>query len=250
MRAVPDVSLSAANHDGYFMVEGGSNWIVSGTSASTPSFAGIIALVTEKENGKGQGSVNARLYALAGAAPDPFHPTLAGNNSVPGVAGFAANGATYNLATGLGSVDGALLVNGWNPSSTSGPATLTLTETAQTATVADGGSASVQFTAVTGGSFVGSVSFSVSGLPSGVTATWSTNQLGASLSAKMNNMSLKLTAAQEAATGSSNIVVTATGDGLTATQTITVTVAARANSCARFSLLPTSCRPLPRMPVL
>ena len=247
---MPDVSLSAANHDGYFMVEGGSNWIVSGTSASAPSFAGIIALVVEKENGKGQGSVNARLYALTGAVPDPFHPTPAGNNTVPGVAGFTANGSTYNLATGLGSVDGALLVNGWNTSSTSGPATLTLTTTAQTATVTDGGSAVVQFTAVTGGSFTGSVNFSVSGLPSGVIATWSTNSLSPSLSANTNHVSLKLTAAQGAATGSSGILVTATGDGLTATQTVTVTVAARADSCARFSLLPTNCRPLPRMPVL
>ncbi len=70
MRAVPDVSLSAANHDGYFTVEGGERWIVSGTSAAAPAFAGIMALVADKE-GKGQGSVNARLYALAGTIPDP-----------------------------------------------------------------------------------------------------------------------------------------------------------------------------------
>ena len=106
MRAVPDVSLSAANH-------------VSGTSVSAPSFAGVMALVTAKENGKGQGSANPRLYALTAAVPDPFHPTPSGNNTVPGVAGFSADGATYNLATGLGSVDGALLVNGWNTSSPS-----------------------------------------------------------------------------------------------------------------------------------
>jgi hypothetical protein len=61
-------------------------------------------------------------------------------------------------------------------------------------------------------------------------------------------VSLKLTAEQGAVNGSSIVVVTAAGDGLTATQTITVTVAARVNGCARFSLLPTSCRPLPRMP--
>jgi subtilase family serine protease len=119
MRAVPDVSLSAANHDGYFMVENGAFWIVSGTSVSAPSFAGVMALVAAKENGKGQGSANPRLYALASADPNPFHPTPSGNNNVPGVEGFSADGATYNLATGLGSVDGALLVNGWNASSPS-----------------------------------------------------------------------------------------------------------------------------------
>jgi subtilase family serine protease len=113
MRAVPDVALSAADHDGYFMVENGSNWIVSGTSVASPAFAGVMALVVSKQNGAKQGNANARLYALAAAAADPFHATPSGNNSVPGVAGFTADGAEYNMATGLGSVDGELLVNGW-----------------------------------------------------------------------------------------------------------------------------------------
>jgi subtilase family serine protease len=250
MRAVPDVSLSAANHDGYFMVENNAYWIVSGTSVTAPSFAGIMALVTAKENGKGQGSANPRLYALPAAVPDPFHPTPSGNNTVPGVEGFAANGDPYNLATGLGSVDGAQLVNGWNSSSPSDPATLALTSLVQSATIAAGGSVTIQFTASTGGSFAGNVSFSVSGLPSGVTAAWSANPLTPASSASTNTVSLKLTAAQGAASGSTSVVVSATGDGLTAEQTITVTIAMRANGCSRFSLLPTSCRPLPRMPTL
>ncbi len=114
MRAVPDVALSAADHDGYFMVENGSYWVVSGTSVASPAFAGVMALVVNKQGGAGQGNANARLYALAGAAANPFHATPSGNNSVPGVAGFTADGAEYNLATGLGSVDAALLVNGWS----------------------------------------------------------------------------------------------------------------------------------------
>jgi subtilase family serine protease len=250
MRAVPDVSLSAANHDGYFMVENGSFWVVSGTSVSAQAFAGIMALVTARENGKGQGSANPRLYALTSAVPDPFHTTPSGNNTVPGIAGFSADGATYNLATGLGSVDGALLVSGWNTSSPSGSATLTLTSLVQSETIAAGGSAAIVFTAVTGGSFAGNVSFSASGLPGGVTAAWSANPLTPASSASTNSVSLKLTAAQGAASVSTSVVVSATGDGLTAEQTITVTVATRVNGCSRFSLLPTSCRPLPRTPAL
>ncbi len=113
MRAVPDVALAAANHDGYFMVENGALQIVSGTSVAAPSFAGLIALVVQKQLGAEQGDANPRLYALAGSGESPFHSTPSGNNSVPGVNGFAAGGTTYNMATGLGSVDGALLVNGW-----------------------------------------------------------------------------------------------------------------------------------------
>jgi len=113
MRAVPDVALSAANHDGYMVYENGSYWIVSGTSAASPSFAGVMALVAEEMGGSGLGSVNAELYSLVNAERNPFHSTPAGNNSVPGVAGFWANGAAYNLATGLGSVDGAVLAGSW-----------------------------------------------------------------------------------------------------------------------------------------
>ncbi len=250
MRAVPDVSLSAANHDGYFMVENGSFWVVSGTSVAAQSFAGIMALVAARENGKGQGNANPRLYALTSAVPNPFHPTPSGNNAVPGVEGFSADGATYNLATGLGSVDGALLVNGWNASSPPDPATLALTSVVQSVTIAAGGSVTMQFTAITGGSFAGNVSFSVSDLPGGVTAAWSENPLIPASSASTNSASLKLTAAPDAAPSSTSIVVSATGDGLTAEQTITVTVGAHAHDCARFSLLPTSCRSLPRTPAL
>jgi pseudomonalisin len=113
MRAVPDVALSAADHDGYFAIENGSYWIFSGTSAASPSFAGVMALVLERMGGEKQGNANAELYPLVNAARNPFHSTATGNNSVPGVTGFTADGADYNLATGLGSIDGELLIEGW-----------------------------------------------------------------------------------------------------------------------------------------
>jgi len=116
MRAVPDVAMTAAAHDGYVLYENGSYWIVSGTSAATPSLAGVMALAIESLGGAGQGNVNPALYALVNAAESPFHATQTGDNSVPGVAGFTASGAAYNLATGLGSVDGAALVSNWKQS--------------------------------------------------------------------------------------------------------------------------------------
>jgi len=121
MRAVPDVALAAADHDGYFVAENGSYWIASGTSASTPSFAGIMALVINAQRGAPPGNANPRLYALVNSAGNPFHPTPSGDNSVTGLAGYSATGAAYNLATGLGSVDAALLVDGWGASKTVTP---------------------------------------------------------------------------------------------------------------------------------
>jgi hypothetical protein len=133
MRAVPDVAVTAAAHDGYVIYENSSYYVVSGTSAASPSFAGVMALVVERQGGTGVGSANAGLYSLLSAAHNPFHATPSGNNTVPGVTGFTASGAEYNLATGLGSVDGALLADQWGAG-----ADFTLTASAAGGTVVAG----------------------------------------------------------------------------------------------------------------
>ena len=323
MRAVPDVAMAAASHDGYIIVEDGSMWVIAGTSAASPSFAGVMALVVQSQGGKGQGNANPGLYAMLNAGTTPFHATPSGNNTVPGVTGFTASGGPYNLDTGLGSVDGALLVKSWGAaavpslnfaltqSATSGtvvagktatftigvtesgaaknavalsvkaatgvtatispasitpgisatvtltvastcaagaqsvtvtgsnssgtqtltyaltvtqPPTLALTAASGSAAMAQGGTGTVSLTATTGGSFTGNISWSVSGLPSGVTAAWSANPLSPSLSASSNAETLTLSAALTAAIASSTITVTATGDSLTATQKVTLQV--------------------------
>lgn len=155
-RYTPDVSLSAATHEGYFsciaalgggcaLVDGGFTYIpVGGTSASTPGLAAIGALLNQK-TGAAQGNLNPRLYALAadtGAAA--FHdvtvatsgvsgcslavPSMC-NNSVPGTSGLTGGipgylvGNGFDLATGLGSVDAAHLVDNWSASA-AGPVNL------------------------------------------------------------------------------------------------------------------------------
>jgi subtilase family serine protease len=125
-RDVPDVALSAAKHDGYVVVQGGVTilwWTlfstteaVGGTSAAAPSFAGLMALV-EQKNGQWQGNANTVLYPMAQSqygfgSPVVFHDITAGNNTVPGVAGYSA-GTGYDQVTGLGSVDANALVNDW-----------------------------------------------------------------------------------------------------------------------------------------
>ena len=322
MRAVPDIAMSAAGHDGYIIVEDGSFYVIAGTSAASPSFAGLMGLLVQSRSGKGQGNANPGLYALAGKPSGPFHSTPSGNNSVPGVAGFTASGGTYNLATGLGSLDGALLVNQWGspltttsvdfalsesasagssqtggtakftvsvtesgsgksavvltaksatgvtvaispasitPGTTatitlsvgstaaagaqtitvtgtdatgtqtvnyaltvSAPPTLTLSEGSSAVTLAQGASGPVSFAVGTGGSFTGNVSLSLSGLPSGVTATWSANPV--SPASGLGSATLTLAAGASTAVGSSTLTVTAAGDGLTATSKVTLQV--------------------------
>jgi subtilase family serine protease len=117
VRDVPDVALTAALHDGYIIYLNGGKAVVGGTSAAAPSLAGILALL-EQYNGGRQGNINPTLYGLyqlqSSGGYNYFHPTVSGNNSVPGQTGFSATGTGYNLATGLGSVDANLLVKQWN----------------------------------------------------------------------------------------------------------------------------------------
>src|SRR6185295_19127839 len=91
---------------------------------SSPSFAGIVALVVQK-TGQWQGNIASALYQLAdNPALNVFHDVTTGNNSVPGMAGFSA-GPGWDPVTGLGSVDAYAMVNNWSGSRPS-VATVTL----------------------------------------------------------------------------------------------------------------------------
>jgi hypothetical protein len=161
VRDLPDISLFAANganatyypicaddgdcrpvpNDGDVQFSG-----VGGTSASSPAFAGIMALVNQQYGRQGQADFV--LYPLAAQFPAAFHDITAGTNSVPcsysppspdciavknpvtvtgpnlgpvtegqigsGTAPEYNATAGYDLASGLGSVDANVLVNDWN----------------------------------------------------------------------------------------------------------------------------------------
>src|SRR5438270_148361 len=118
-RFVPDISLTAAGHDGYLVVTGHTSTVsglssVGGTSASSPSFAGLMALINQK-TGTSWGNANTKFYTLANAqyasgGTVMFHDVTSGNNSVPGVTGFSC-GTGYDAVTGVGTVDANALVN-------------------------------------------------------------------------------------------------------------------------------------------
>src|SRR5258707_983467 len=185
VRDVPDVSLFASdgNHGNFYIIcesdqditgDTGCNLTkfttappfhdfqaVGGTSASTPAFAAIIALINQKTNSR-QGNANYALYNLAKnetfancnsttgpASTCVFNDITKGNISVACTGGSpncsntstAANqfgflattkggttpafnsGTGYDLATGLGSVNVANLLSNWAPPSRTGSTT-------------------------------------------------------------------------------------------------------------------------------
>jgi trimeric autotransporter adhesin len=186
VRDLPDVSLYAADGlnfsyypicfaDGDCQPATGSNLVqitgVGGTSASSPSFAGIMALVNQKYGRQGQADFV--LYPLSKQFPTAFHDVQNGNNSVPcninttsaGVPaspncisvsnpltvtdptfGTATEGQTgtgttpdynagvgYDLASGLGTIDANQLVTNWgNVKFTTTTTTLTPSSTSFT----------------------------------------------------------------------------------------------------------------------
>ncbi len=179
-RDVPDLALYAANgsngtfypecyQDGDCQPVSAGNTVqitgIGGTSASSPAFAGIMALVNQKYGRQGQ--ANFVLYPLATQFPAAFHDVTVGSNSEPcsfsppstdcisvtnapviddptygealegqiGTGSMPQYNATagYDLASGLGSVDANVLVADWNKVTfTSSNVTLTPSQTSFT----------------------------------------------------------------------------------------------------------------------
>jgi hypothetical protein len=232
MRAVPDVAMAAAGHDGYIIVEDGSSWVISGTSAASPSFAGVMALLVQAKGGTGQGNANAGLYPLLNAAQNPFHATPSGNNSVPGVTGFSATGAEYNLATGLGSVDGALLVGNWGTGSPTTTTDFVLKAGASSGTVLTGKTTAFNVSVTESGGGRNAVALTVHA-PAGITAVVSPTSIAPGATATVT-----ITVAANATVGTQNVIVSGSDSSgtqtatyvLTVTQTPTLALAASANT--------------------
>lgn len=101
-RGVPDVAGDADPASGYQVRVDGQDFVIGGTSAVAPLWAGLIALMNQKL-GKPVGFLNPLLYGSA-AAQASFRDIATGNN------GSFAAGPGWDACTGWGSPDGAKLL--------------------------------------------------------------------------------------------------------------------------------------------
>ena len=224
-----------------------------GTSFSSPIMAGIQALVNQK-TGERQGNPNPVYYSLAaseyGASGDTSCNSTLGNAagsscifydvtqgdidinctgtyncylpsgtygvlSTTNSSYHPAYGTTtgWDFATGIGSVNAANLVKNWP----GGTPNFTLTASPNTLTIVQGasGTSTIGITSLNG--FSGSVTLSASGLPSGVTASFSPNPA-------TSTSTLTLKASATAVTGTVAVTITGKSGTLTNTTTLSLTV--------------------------
>jgi uncharacterized repeat protein (TIGR01451 family) len=253
-RNLPDIALSAsADHDGYRFCTngdcvGGGFDVGGGTSASAPSFAGVLALVEHYQvsNGlqssPGLGNINKALYQLAQSAPSAFHDITTGNNIVPcqigtpncttGSMGYST-GVGYDQVTGLGSVDGYNLATQWSASSSCtyslNPSSATAPSGGQSASVAVSAKSGCAWSAASNASWI-SVTGGASGSGNGtVSYSVAANTSSTARTGSLTIAGLSFTVTQAAASALPDLTITSLTGPSTAAPggqiTVSVTVA-------------------------
>jgi len=226
LRNVPDVAAES-NFDNYLCVQGscGGGW--GGTSFATPRWAGFLALVNQQAEANGASSlgfINPALYSIGEGSNygSDFHDITSGNNNNGNGVSYNAV-AGYDLVTGWGSPNGQNLINALTTAPTP---SFSIAPSPSSLTLVQGGSnESTTITVLDQGGFNGTVALSVSGLPSGVSATFSP-------SSTTGSSTLQLIASSTAATGTVTATITGTSGNLTETTSLSVTV----NTAPSFTL--------------
>jgi hypothetical protein len=233
-RNYPDVSMPAVNIFTVYM-NGTAIGATGGTSAASPLWAGFMALVNEQAAVLGQPAIgfpNPAIYALGRESyanyAKCFHDVTSGNTfNSKNPTRFAAF-AGYDLCTGWGTPTGsntisALVGTGTNdfmffPSQGLFP-------------VVAGGSANATITLTRLNGLVGSATFSITGLPAGVTALINP-------STTATTTTLAITTQSSTVPGNYTLTLTGTLGGLVHSETLTLAISAPIPGAQQISLAP------------
>jgi subtilase family serine protease len=226
-RTVADVSADADPATGVAVYDsyGSGGWTVfGGTSVASPIIGAMYALASPP-------AANAFPNSYPYANPGALNDVTTGHTASCSPAYLCTAGVGYDGPTGLGTPNGVAALG---PAST-GQSDFSVSVDPTNLTVAAGSNATATVsTAVTSGSSQ-SVSLSASGLPSGVTASFSPSSVNSGSSS-----TLTFTASSAAAAGISSITITGTGASGTHTATLTLSVTPAAANDFSVSVSPTS----------
>ena len=217
----PSFSLSA--NPTTLTVQQGANGNTTITAAILGSFDSAVAL---SASGMPTG-VTASFSPTSIAAPG------SGSSTLTLTASSSAAAGTYTITvTGTGGSLTETTTVSLTVSSSSSPS-FTLTPNPTSVTVEPGSSGTSSITAAVAGGFDSAIALSASGLPTGVTASFSPTSIAKPGS---GSSTLTLTASSSAAVGTYTVTVTGTGGGLT--QTTTVSLVVSTGGTPSFTLTP------------
>jgi uncharacterized membrane protein len=224
-QVTPDFSISASPTS--LSVNQGSS---GSTTISTSVTGGFNSAVSLSASGLPSG-VTASFSPSSIAAPGSGSSTLTLSASSTAAAGTVnvtvtatGGGVTHTTTVALTVVATA------TPS-------FTLSASPTSLSIAQGSSGSSTISTTVSGGFNSAISLSISGLPSGVTASFNPASIAAPGS---GNSTLTFTANSTATTGTANVTVSATGGGITHSATIALTITAAATPDFTVSASPTS----------
>jgi Pro-kumamolisin, activation domain len=213
MRNIPDVALTAAIQM-YLIQNNGQAVVVGGTSAAAPLWTGFIALANQQAAAHGHlrvGFLNPLIYAIGKGS----NYTADLNDIRSGSDGGFSAVSGYDLTTGWGSPAGQHLIN--DLTGTSGQPSFSLSSSSSTLSVLRGSTGAATLIVAAQNGFNSSVTLSVSGLPSGVTAVFSPV-------ATTSTSKLTFTVSASVAGGSYPLTITGVSAGASSTTPIALTV--------------------------
>jgi uncharacterized membrane protein len=215
MRNIPDVALTA-DVQMFLICNNGQAVEVGGTSAAAPLWAGFIALANQQAAASQKprvGFLNPLIYGIGAGSSfqSDLHDIVTGNND-----GFHALPG-YDLATGWGTPAGQPLINSLTGTS-SAPA-FSLSASTPSISIPAGASGVSLITVSPQQGFSGAVNLTISGLPAGVTASFSP-------ASATTASTLTLIANSSAVASTSTVTITGASGNLTSTAGMTLAITA------------------------
>jgi kumamolisin len=197
--------------------------LYGGTSFAAPMWAGYLALTNQQAIGNGNpplGFINPALYAIGlGSNYDSdFHDITTGSNGDPATTG-------YDLATGWGSPNGPALLYGLAGLPTS--VGFILSASPASVGVLKGNSGTTVITSTATGGFDSAITLSATGVPNGVTVSFSPTLIVGSGTSTMT-----MAIGSSTPRGTYTITVTGTAGSITQTTTVFLVVSATLSSIA------------------
>lgn len=226
-RLSPDVALHASSSTGayQFYLSGSLSSAYVGTSFACPVFAGALGAAEQKiislgglpANSAGKqrfGRIQDLFYSQNGRSDVWFDVTSGSNGKLP--SGTTSNaGVGWDFVTGWGAINFDAFVT----TQVSTTPDFTVSTTPSSVTVLPGGTAAYTSTVTALNGFSGITTLSVSGLPSGATATFSPTSITGS-----GTSALSVVTTSSTPVGSYTLTITGTSGSLVHTSTVTLIV--------------------------